>query len=172
MDGWSHLKAQMLPKSRMMHVRALILLAPLIYAAHIREEAPGYILWLNSVTNSRIVNDGHFFAGNLPSIAITALIAVIAAVTLNRGALLAMLAWLSYFVFANGIFHIVATAILQRYSPGTITAALLYLPYFAWFVRYMRTRVPVWAIAAVTLVFGMPMFIQAYMIVFRATRFY
>jgi uncharacterized protein with HXXEE motif len=156
----------------MMQVRMLILLAPLIYAAHILEEAPGYIRWVNSVVDHGYPDQGHFFAGNLPSIAITALIAAIAAITLNRGALLAMLAWLSYFMFANAIFHIVATVVLRRYSPGTITAAALYLPYFAWFVWYMRTRVPTWAVAAVALIFGMPMFIQAYMIVFRGTRFY
>jgi hypothetical protein len=156
----------------MMQVRVLILLAPLIYAAHILEEAPGYIRWVNSVVDHGYADHGHFFAGNLPSITITALIAVIAAVTLNRGALLAMLAWLSYFMFANAMFHIVATVVLRRYSPGTITAAALYLPYFIWFVVYMRTRFPAWSIAAVALIFGMPMFIQAYMIVFRGTRFY
>jgi hypothetical protein len=156
----------------MMQVRALILLAPLVYAAHILEEAPGYIRWLNSVVDRGVPDQGHFFVGNLPSITITALIAVIAAITLNRGALLVMLAWLSYFMLANGIFHIVATIVLRRYSPGTITAAALYLPYFAWFVNYMRSRAPAWAVAAVALIFGLPMFIQAYMIVFRGTRFY
>jgi Protein of unknown function with HXXEE motif len=83
-----------------------------------------------------------------------------------------MLAWLSYFMFANGIFHIVATLVLRRYSPGTITAALLYLPYFAWFFLCMRTRVPAWLAGAFALIFGMPMLIQGYMIVFRGTRFY
>ncbi len=155
-----------------MQVRLLILLAPLIYIAHILEEAPGYIRWLNSVVDRGVPDEGHFFAGNLPSIAVTALIAVVAAATLSRAALLVMLAWLSYFMFANAIFHIAATIVLRRYSPGTITAAVLYLPYFAWFVKYMRSRVPRWAIGAVALIFGTPMFVQAYMIVFRGTRFY
>ena len=155
-----------------MQARLLILLAPLIYMAHILEEAPGYIAWLNSVVDHGVPDQGHFFAGNLPSITITALIAVIAALRLNRSALLVMLAWLSYFMFANAIFHLVATVVLRRYSPGTITAAVLYLPYFTWFVLYLRKRFPAWAIAAIALIFGMPMFIQAYMIVFRGTRFY
>src|SRR5580704_15237869 len=129
-------------RSQMMQARLLILLAPLIYAAHILEEAPGYIRWVNSVVDHGYPDQGHFFTGNLPSIVITALIAVIAAVTLNRGALLAMLAWLSYFMFANAIFHIVATVVLWRYSPGTVTATVLYLPYFTWFVLYLRKRVP------------------------------
>ena len=155
-----------------MQARLLILLAPLIYMAHILEEAPGYIGWLNSVVDHGVPDQGHFFAGNLPSITVTALIAVIAALRLNRGVLLVMLAWLSYFMFANAIFHIIATVVLRRYSPGTITAAVLYLPYFAWFVLYLRKRAPAWAIAAIVLIFGAPMFIQAYMIVFRGTRFY
>jgi hypothetical protein len=156
----------------MMQTRLLILLAPLIYAAHILEEAPGYMRWVNSIVDHPFPDQGHFFAGNLPSIAITALIAIAAAATLNRGVLLLMLAWLSYFMFANAMFHIVATLVLRRYSPGTITAAALYLPYFAWFFLYIRTRVPAWLAVAVVLVFGMPMLIQGYRIVFLGTRFY
>jgi hypothetical protein len=156
----------------MMHTRLLILFAPLVYMAHILEEAPGYMRWVNRLVDRPFPDQGHFFAGNLPSIAITAAVAIIAAVTLNRAALMVMLAWLSYFMFANAIFHIVATVALHSYSPGTITAAVLYLPYFVWFTSYLRTRVPAWAIALVALLFGMPMFIQAYMIVFRGTRFY
>ncbi len=156
----------------MMHTRLLILLAPLIYAAHILEEAPGYMRWVNSIVDHPFPDQGHFFAGNLPSMTITALIAVAAAITLNRGVLLGMLAWLAYFMFANAIFHIVATVVLRRYSPGTITSAVLYLPYFAWFFLYLKTRVPVWLMAGFVLFFGMPMFVQGYMIVFRGTRFY
>jgi hypothetical protein len=159
-------------KRKMMQTRLLILLAPLIYAAHILEEAPGYMRWVNSIVDHPFPDQGHFFAGNLPSIAITALIAVAAAITLNRAILLVMLAWLGYFMFANAIFHIVATMALRRYSPGTITAAVLYLPYFAWFFVYMRTRVPGWLAAAVTLIFGTPMLIQGYMIVFRGARWF
>jgi Protein of unknown function with HXXEE motif len=156
----------------MMQTRLLILLAPLIYMAHILEEAPGYMRWVNRIVDHPFPDQGHFFAGNLPSIAITAAIAILAAATLNRAALMVMLAWLSYFMFANAIFHIVATVALRGYSPGTVTAAALYLPYFGWFASYLRTRVPAWAIASVALLFGMPMFIQAYMIIFRGTRFY
>lgn len=155
-----------------LRLRLLILLAPLIYTAHILEEAPGYMRWVNSVVDRPFPDQGHFFAGNLPSIAITAMIAVLAAITLNRGVLLVMLAWLSYFMFANAIFHLAATLVLRRYSPGTVTAAVLYLPYFAWFVRSLRTRASALAVAATTLIAGMPMLIQGYMIVFRGTRFY
>ena len=156
----------------MMRTRLLILLAPLIYAAHIFEETPGYMRWVNSIVDHPFPDQGHFFAGNLPSIAMTALIAIAAALTLNRVVLLAMLAWLSYFMFANAIFHIVATLVLRRYSPGTATAAVLYLPYFGWFFVYVRTRVPAWLAATVVLIFGMPMLIQGYRIVFLGTRFY
>ena len=156
----------------MMHTRLLILLAPLIYAAHILEEAPGYMRWVNSLVEHPFPDQGHFFAGNLPSIVITALIAIAAAVTLNRGVLLVMLAWLSYFMFANAIFHIVATVYLRRYSPGAITSTVLYLPYFAWFWLYIRTRIPAWLAAAVVLISGLPMLIQGYRIVFLGTRFY
>jgi Protein of unknown function with HXXEE motif len=153
-------------------LRLLILLAPLIYVAHIAEEAPGYVRWQNSIVDRAVPDSGHFFVDNWPSMAITAIIAIIAAATLHRAALLTMLAWLSYFFFANGLFHIVATIHLHRYSPGVITAAALYLPYFFLFVRSLRTRAPVWSIAVTITLAAAPMLIQAYMIIFRGARFY
>lgn len=154
-------------------LRLLILLAPVIYAAHILEEAPGYVRWFNSVVHQNAPDNGHFFAGNYPSIAITAIVAIAAAATLNRGALLAMLAWLSYFMFANAIYHVTATLWLREYSPGTVTAVLLYIPYFSWFVWYLRSRkISAVAISAIVAIFALPMLIQTYAVVFRHTRFY
>ena len=37
--------------------------------------------------------------------------------------------WLISLMLANGIFHIVGTVRFGRYSPGTVTAAGLYLPF-------------------------------------------
>src|SRR5579872_1578270 len=120
-----------------MRLRLMLLLAPVLYLAHILEEAPGFIAWFNSIVKPPM-RDGNLVAMNEPSVAITALLAIVAAVALRRGAILTLFAWLSYFFFANGIFHIVATIALRRYSPGVVTAALLYLPYFAWLVRSLR----------------------------------
>ena len=149
----------------------LILLAPIIYVSHIVEEAPRYIRWLNSVITDKVPDTGHFLADNVSSMAITAGIAILAAATLNRVTLAILLTWLSYFFLANGLFHIIATAVIGRYSPGTVTAIALYLPYFSWFVHSLRTRLPAWLIVTLILAGGTPMLMRAYWIVFRGHLF-
>jgi hypothetical protein len=152
--------------------RIMLLLAPVVYFAHILEEAPSFIGWFNSVVTPPM-QDGNLVAMNAPSIAITAIFAIVAAWTMRRGAMLILLAWLSYFMLANALFHVIATTVIGRYCPGLITAVLLYLPYFAWLVRYLRRdlHVRIEALAA-AFCFGVPMLIQGYMIVFRGSTFF
>jgi hypothetical protein len=146
----------------------MLLLAAVFYVAHILEEAPGYIRWFNTLV-APPMPEGNLLQLNAPSLAVTTVLAIIASTTLRRGALLVLFAWLSYFMFANALFHIVATIRLAQYSPGVITAVVLYLPYFGWLACYLRREVHVRSevLAAVGVVFALPMLIQGYMIVFR-----
>jgi hypothetical protein len=107
--------------------------------AHILEEAPEFLRWLNTIT-SPPVPEGNFLAANWPTLLITALLAVAAAFQRHKAPALALLAWLSYFMFANTVFHITATLALRRYCPGSFTAVGLYLPYFFWFAGYVKSR--------------------------------
>jgi len=150
----------------------MILLAPILYLAHILEEAPGYIRWFNVAVSGRLP-EGHFVTENLPPMLATSIIAT-AALSMRRGFLLLMLSWISYFMLANGLFHVEATMYLVKYCPGTVTATLLYLPYFGWFVWYLRTRLEMslGLLVLVTMLAGAPMLIQGFMIVFLGQRFY
>ncbi len=160
------------------HPERLLLLAPLIFAAHVLEEAPGivspgYVPWFNSIVARPLPQTG-FLRDNIQPFAIIALISLLAAVVKRRWAMYIMLAWLSFYMFANAIFHVVATLVIWRYAPGAVTAVVLYLPYFWWFVSDLRTRFRAGPdiILLITALAGLPMFLQGYMIVFKHSRFY
>jgi hypothetical protein len=117
----------------------LILFAPVVFLAHILEEAPAFTQWLNTITFPP-VPEGSFLAANWPTLLITAILAVAAASLPYKAPALTLLVWLSYFMFANTLFHIAATLALRRYCPGLITSVGLYLPYFFWFTAYVKFR--------------------------------
>ena len=124
---------------------AIILLAPLLFWAHIMEEAPGFMRWYNSVVTPPGSESG-FVAANIQPLVITTLLAAFAALIRRKEPAFLLLVWLSFFMFANSIFHITATLALHRYCPGLITALTLYLPYYLWFTRYLRTRLSMHAV--------------------------
>ena len=117
--------------------RTIILLAPVLFWAHIMEEAPGFMRWYNSVVTPPGSESG-FIAANVQSLVITALLAVAAAWIRRKEPAFLLLVWLSYFMFANTIFHVTAILALHRYCPGLITALALYLPFYFWYTRYLR----------------------------------
>jgi hypothetical protein len=150
-----------------------ILLAPVIFAAHVAEEAPGFVAWFNSLV-AQDISERLFVQVNLAGFAITLLVTAAAATARSRAAILTALGWLSFVMFANAILHLVATAAHQRYSPGVVTAAALYLPYFGWFLWLARRRFGVSAAqaAAIVALAGLPMYVHGYLIVFEGRRFY
>lgn len=158
--------------------QTLLLFAPLLFAAHIAEEAPGlfsagYISWFNTFMTPKLEGSG-FVQGNIPPLLITAVLAALAARIGRLGMSYILLAWLSHFMLANGLFHVIATLVQMRYSPGVGTATLLYLPFFAWFVSYLRTelRASSETIFLIALLSGLPMFLQTYLVVFKHSQFF
>ncbi len=156
----------------------LLLLAPLLFAAHVAEEAPGlfsagYISWFNSFMTPKLAESG-FVQGNIQPLLITAVLAVLVARIGRLGMAYILLVWLSHFMLANGLFHIIATLVQMRYSPGVVTAAFLYLPFFVWFVSYLRTelRASSETIFLIALLSGLPMFLQTYLVVFKHSQFF
>jgi hypothetical protein len=118
----------------------MILLAPVLFWVHIMEEASfGFMRWYNSVVAIHGSESG-FLAANFPPLLIMALLAVATAWIRRKEPAFLFLVWLSYFMFANAIFHVTATLALRRYCPGLITALTLYLPYYFWYTQYLRTR--------------------------------
>lgn len=108
--------------------RGVIWLMPAAYLVHIVEEyLGGFPKWVTDDVHGRF-DDAAFAANNLAFMAI--LVTLVAAnfrqQTPIRGVLLATFA--SGNLFWDALFHIGMTPVLNRYSPGLVTAALLYYP--------------------------------------------
>jgi Protein of unknown function with HXXEE motif len=149
----------------------LVLLAPLIFLAHVAEEAPGFVSWFNSLVRPGISQQLFSWVngfGFLITVAVTASLAL----SRDRSAALLAVAWLGFLMLGNAVLHVTATLALGRYSPGTATAVALYLPYFLWFLWLTVKRYDVGLAAAigVSVAGALPMLIHGYFIIFEGRR--
>ncbi len=151
----------------------IVLLAPLVFGVHVLEEAPGFVRWFNSLVQRGISWD-QFLVVNVMAFLITLLIAGVAAAARSRVAMLVAVGWLGFLMFANAVLHLAGTAVHAKYSPGVVTATLLYLPYFGWFTSLVHRRcgIALRTLLATTVVAALPMFVHGYLIVFRGARLF
>lgn len=111
-----------------MKFHRLIWLMPAAFAPHIVEEyATGFPDWVTH-TLGRSMTGGAFLANNTLFMAILLTLTAWAAWRPSPVSAFALLSWASGNLFWNSIFHIVTTALYGRWSPGLLTAMLLYLP--------------------------------------------
>jgi len=82
--------------------------------------------------------------------------------------------WLSFLMFANALLHITGSLVDQTYTPGLITAIVLYFPYYLLIItRILKTkRMKVELLAGLTLLGSLPMLIHGYMILFLGGRLF
>ena len=152
--------------------RRFVALALVIFPLHVIEEGDGFVAWFNALAQPPITLE-LFLAVNAAAFAISALVVALAAFGDSRGSLLAAIGWFGFLFFANAIFHIIGTLAHGRYAPGTVTAVLLYLPFFlrfAWLAA--RAGLPPALIAAVTALGALPMLVHGYLIVFEGGRLF
>jgi hypothetical protein len=101
---------------------------PAVYALHILEEYfAGFPGWMTRHMHASMDNPG-FWANNSLFMAILVSLALWASRSRSSLAAFAFLGWGSGNLFWNFIFHLVTTLIADSYSPGLVTAALLYYP--------------------------------------------
>jgi hypothetical protein len=110
--------------------RGLLLLAGLVFALHVCEEATGFVEWMNRRLEAPMTMQ-EFVVNNAAALLVTLVLTGAIALGGGRGPALALVAWLSFLMLANGALHLVAAALERAYVPGALTAGLLYLPYFA-----------------------------------------
>jgi len=150
-----------------------ILLAPLIFACHFLEEAPTFVPWFNAHV-SRGITSGLFWRVNLTALVITLIVVAIEWSSRSGFSLVLVIAWFSFLVLANAIFHIVGAFVDRRYVPGLVTAIVLYLPYYSWlFVRGVKSKragIPVLIVAEI--IGAIPMLAHGYLILFRGSRLF
>lgn len=154
-------------------ITGLALLAPVVFVIHVFEEAPAFVPWFNSLVEPDI-SEPLFHTVNGVAFLITVALSGALAATRERTIAVADLAWLGFLFFANALFHLTATVVHHRYSPGAITAACLYLPYFALLFTVVLRRFRVsWGVALLATVLGaLPMAVHGYLIVFRGARLF
>jgi hypothetical protein len=108
--------------------RRIIWLLPAAYGLHIVEEyLGGFPIWVTQVVGGSF-NNVAFALNNLAFMAILLVLTTWTSRSTSRFPVFLLIVWASANVFWDGLFHIVTTAIYDRYSPGLITASLLYAP--------------------------------------------
>jgi hypothetical protein len=154
-------------------LRKLVLLLPFIFILHVFEEAPGFVMWFNSLV-PRGISQNLFLTVNAVALAVTVAVSLLVASSPDSASGLVLAAWVGFLLLANGIFHLVGTIAHARYCPGVVTGTLLYLPYGALLLRKIVRDLglkPGLVVGAAALG-GIPMLVHGYLIVFRASRLF
>lgn len=152
----------------------LILLAPVIFVLHVIEEAPEFVEWFNSLVTTQPITQQMFINVNIWGFLITLGVTAMVVVAREKVSAYVALCWLGTVMFANAIFHITATVALGWYAPGVVTATLLYLPFFGWFLSaaVKRYQLSTTTTAIVVAIGAAPMLLHGYRIAFEGRRLF
>lgn len=105
---------------------------PLAYAAHIPEEfLTGFAGWMSQHLHADMDNAG-FWLNNSLFMAILLSLSLWASRSRSALSAFVFLSWASGNLFWNFIFHLVTTIYANSYSPGLVSASLLYYPVSLW----------------------------------------
>jgi hypothetical protein len=150
-----------------------LLLAPPIFIAHFLEESPGFVPWFNAHV-ARGITPELFWTVNVTGLLVTVVLTLIYWTTRTEVLLLLSVAWLSFLMLANALFHVTGALVDGRYVPGLVTAVMLYLPYCAWMgLQVARARrLPGGLLAAAAVIGAVPMAVHGYRILFLGTRLF
>ncbi len=148
-------------------------LAPLVFLAHVLEEAPGFVDWLNGHV-ARDITPGLFWTVTGIGLLVTTLVALGVRSARSPAIVLLAVAWLSFLMPANALLHVAGAILDGGYVPGLLTAVALYLPYSAWVAsRAVRSRPASPArLAAAALLGTIPMAVHGYWILVRGDRLF
>lgn len=129
----------------------LIWLMPLAFAVHIAEEwFGGFAHWVSMVVGGAMSPSG-FLVNNAGFMAVLVALTGLAAWSRARWTLFLLIFWASANLFWDFLFHLATVVAFDRYSPGLVSATLLYFPISYFVARAaLRERVvatPVFAAA-------------------------
>lgn len=150
-----------------------LLFAPLVFVAHFLEEGPRFVPWFNAHVARDITTD-LFWVVNATALLVTVLVVLVFRASESAVASVILVAWLSFLMLTNAIFHITGAMVDQGYVPGLATAILLYLPYCGWVaVQVVRNRrVAPGLLAGAAVAGAIPMAVHGYRILFLGTRLF
>jgi hypothetical protein len=150
-----------------------LLFAPLVFVAHVLEESPGFVPWFNAHV-TRDITAGMFWTVNVTGLLITVLVTVAVWGAETTAGIAFVVAWLSFLMLTNAVFHVTGAIVDRGYVPGLATAVLLYLPYCGWVARHLlrRRRVAPGLLVAAAVLGAIPMAVHGYRILFLGTRLF
>ena len=125
-------------------------LLPAAFAPHIAEEyLGGFPLWVTDVLGGKF-NNVAFALNNAVFMVTMIALTLWVRRTNSRVSTFILVAWGSGNIFWDALFHIGATALMNRYSPGLVTSSLFYMPLSVTMgARLLREKVlPTWQVAA------------------------
>lgn len=150
-----------------------LLFAPFVFVAHFLEESPGFVPWFNAHVTRGITAD-LFWTVNATALLITIVVGLGYWTTKSTAAAVLVVAWLSFLMLTNAVFHITGAIVDRGYVPGLGTAIFLYLPYCGWVARQVvrNRRVAPGLLAAAAVLGAIPMAVHGYRILFLGTRLF
>jgi len=150
-----------------------LLFAPLVFVAHFLEESPGFVPWFNAHVTQGITAD-LFWMVNAVGLLITVLVTVAFWGTETTASVVLVVAWLSFLMLTNAVFHVTAAIVDRDYVPGLATAVILYLPYCGWVAWQLvrQRRVAPAPLVAAAALGAIPMAVHGYRILFLGTRLF
>ena len=82
--------------------------------------------------------------------------------------------WFSFLMLANAIFHIAGSLKDGAYTPGLVTAIILYIPFYFLIIRLIinKHRIKIHLAFTIACLGALPMLIHGYMIVFLGDRLF
>jgi len=124
----SAIDAAKTPAQPVPRFRRLVWLMPAAFAPHIVEEyGTGFPVWVEQTLGGAMTG-GAFLLNNAVFMLILLSLTAWAAWRPSPVSAFVLLSWASGNLFWNFVFHLVTTVLYDRYSPGLMTAVLLYLP--------------------------------------------
>jgi hypothetical protein len=115
-----------------MRFERFLWLFPAAYALHICEEyGAGFPAWMTRHMHASMGNAA-FLQNNALFMAILLAVSTWASISRSWLSAFVFLSWASGNLFWNFIFHLVTTLYADSYSPGLVTASLLYYPISIW----------------------------------------
>ena len=109
--------------------RQAIWLVPVAYAVHILEESQHFAAWASTNFTGGFTTT-QFVKNNLIIMSILVALTLLVSVYPRRWTALLHFFQISAVLFHNALFHMAATAYIGIYSPGLLSAILLYVPVF------------------------------------------
>ncbi len=154
-------------------LRFLLLAAPVVFIVHFLEEGPGFVTWFNAHV-ARGITEPLFWTVNYTALAITIAVVILEWLSRTTFSATIVIAWLSFLMLANALFHLAGALVDRAYMPGLVTALLLYLPFYAWVATttFRTRRIPGSVMATAALIGALPMLIHGYLIIWRGSRLF